>query len=87
LSKWLETLRDRIVARSQLGKRKLDAAVTRREVDRKLVNLGEQFLKLIRAGRLEVPSELTSLVREARELEDRLERQRQEIVTLKSESG
>jgi len=85
LSNWLEALRDRVVVRSQVGKRKLDAAFTRRQLDRKLVVLGERFLRLARQGRLSVPQDVADLVSEARELEETLERQQQEIAALESE--
>ncbi|HEX9290662.1 MAG TPA: hypothetical protein VF904_14145 [Anaeromyxobacteraceae bacterium] len=85
MSNWLEALRDRVVVRSQVGKRKLDAAFTRRQLDRKLVVLGERFLRLARQGRLSVPQDVADLVSEARELEETLERQQQEIAALESE--
>jgi len=87
LSNWLEALRDRVVVRSQVGKRKLDAAFTRRQLDRKLVVLGERFLRLVRQGRLSAPQDVADLVGEARELEETLERQEQEIAALESETG
>ena len=85
MSNWLEALRDRVVVRSQVGKRKLDAAFTRRQLDRKLVVLGERFLRLARQGRLSVPQDVADLVSEARELEEMLERQQQEFAALESE--
>ncbi len=85
MSNWLEALRDRVVVRSQVGKRKLDAAFTRRQLDRKLVVLGERFLRLARQGRLSVPQDVADLVSEARELEETLERHQQEIAALESE--
>ena len=75
-----------MVIRSQVGKRKLDAVFTRRELDRKLADLGERVLALVREGRLVVPADMTGLVDEARELEGRLEAQHAEIAALKSEA-
>ena len=82
MSSWVEALRDRIVVLSQVGKGKLDAAFTRRELDRKFVLLGEQVLMLVREGRLVLPEELAALAAEARDLEDRLAAQHEEITAL-----
>jgi hypothetical protein len=84
---WLEALRDRIVVRSQVGKGKLDAVRMRRELDRRLMELGGRFLGLVHAGRTGVPQELSGLVEEARELEERLEAQRELIAVLKSQES
>jgi hypothetical protein len=86
LSNWLEELRDRVVVRSQVGKRKLDAVFTRRELDRKLADVGHRIIALIREGRLVVPEDMTGLVAEALKLEERLEKQRADIAALKSET-
>ncbi len=86
MAHWLEALRDRVVIRSQVGKRKLDAVFTRRELDRKLADLGERLLALVRDGRMVVPPEMAGLVAEAQELEGRLEAQHEEIAALKSEA-
>ncbi len=86
MSNWLEELRDRVVARSQLGKRKLDAAFTRRELDRKLVEVGERLVSLVREGRVVVVPEMAALVAEARQLEERLDTQHAEIAALRSEA-
>ncbi len=85
MSNWLEALRDRVVVRSQVGKRKLDAALTRRQLDRKLVDIGERFLHLVREGRLAVPKDVADLVGEAQELEERLEAEQEDIAALESE--
>lgn len=87
MANWLGELRDRVVVRSQVGKRKLDAAFTRRELDRKLAELGERILALVREGRIAVPDELTGIVARARELEERLEAQKKEIAELESEAS
>ena len=86
MANWLEQLRDRVVIRSQVGKRKLDAVFTRRELDRKLADLGARLLVMIREGRVVIPQEMAGLVVQARELEERLDAQRDEIAALKSEA-
>jgi hypothetical protein len=86
VSNWLEALRDRVVVRSQLSKRKLDAAFARRALDRKLDEVGRELLRMARDGRVAVPREMASLVAEARELEERLEAHREEIAALESEA-
>ncbi len=86
MSNWLEELRDRVVVRSQVGKRKLDAVLTRRELDRKLDDVGHRIIALIREGRLAVPEDMAGLVAEALKLEERLEKQRADIAALKSET-
>jgi hypothetical protein len=83
---WLQNLRDRVVVRSQVGKRKLDAVFTRRELDRKFAELGQAFLNLVREGRASVPQELAGAVGEARQLEERLDMQRADIAALESEA-
>ena len=82
LSSWVEALRDRIVVLSQVGKGKLDAAFTRRELDRKLVVLGERVLMLVREGSLVLPDETAALAADARDLQDRLAAQHEEITAL-----
>ena len=86
MSNWLEALRDRVLVRSQVGKRKLDAAFLRRELDRKLCEVGGAFLALVREGRAAIPQEIASIVGEARELEERLEDHHDEIAELQSQS-
>lgn len=81
----LEKLRDRLVHRSLIGKRKLDRTAARRELDRLLRDLGERYGALVRAGRMEVPAELTTLVQAVRSLEERIEVQDREIAALESE--
>jgi hypothetical protein len=86
LSNWLEELRDRIVVRSQVTKRKLDATLARRELDRKLFEVGAAFVALVREGRVPIPKDLAAVVQEARELEEKLDAQRADIVALQSET-
>lgn len=85
MSHWLETLRDRVVHRSQVWKGKLDATFTRRQLDAKLVALGEKFLLMAREGRAAVPPELRDVFTEARDLEDRLQGKLDEVAALRSE--
>ena len=81
----MEALRDRVIIRSQVGKRKLDAAFTRRALDRKLTDLGERLLGLVSEGRLAVPGDVAWLFTEARQLKETLEAQHEEIAALESE--
>ena len=57
-------IRDRIVQRSQIGKEKLDAAFARRELDRRLQDLGERSYTLARQGVAGVPDDLRNLLAE-----------------------
>ena len=75
-----------MVVRSQVGKRKLDAAFVRRQLDRKLSEVGAAFLALVGEGRVAIPQELAALVGEARELEETLQAHRADIAALLTES-
>jgi hypothetical protein len=68
----LETLRDRVVHRSQVGKGRLDRTGVRRRLDEANRVLGERFRALVQAGRTEVPADLATYVEAARALEDEL---------------
>ena len=83
--KLLEGIRDRLVQRSLIGKRKLDRTTTRRELDGALRELGERYRTLVRTGRVEVHGELAALVERVRDLEQRLEAQEREITALENE--
>ncbi len=83
--KLLEALRDRLVHRSLIGKRKLDRTSTRRELDGALRDLGERYRALVRTGRMEVPGELAGLMQLVRSLEERLEAQERDIEALENE--
>jgi hypothetical protein len=83
--KLFEGIRDWLVQRSLIGKRKLDRTATRRELDGVLRDLGERYRALVRAGRMEVPQDLAGLVQRVRDLEDRLEAQQREIAALEDE--
>jgi len=83
--KLLELIRDRLVQRSLIGKRKLDRTSTRRELDGRLRELGERYRELVRSGRMEVPAELAPFVQHVKDLELRLETQEKEIEQLEHE--
>jgi len=84
--KLIEAIRDRLVQRSLIGKRKLDRGATRRHHDAVLRDLGERFRELVRAGRMGVPAELASLMERVKEIELRLEAQQKEIDALENEA-
>ncbi|WP_242340312.1 MULTISPECIES: hypothetical protein [Anaeromyxobacter] len=83
--RFFETLRDRVVLRSQIGKRKLDRSATRRALDQASRELGERFAVLVRMGRAEVPGELTVFLDAVRLLEEKLAGQEKEIAELEAE--
>jgi hypothetical protein len=84
--KLIEAIRDRLVHRSLIGKRKLDRGATRRQLDAVLRDLGERYRALVRAGRMDVPAELAALVERVRDLELRLESQERDIEALENEA-
>jgi hypothetical protein len=81
----IERIRDRLVQRSLVGKRKLDRTSTRRALDGALRELGERYRELVRTGRMEVPAELQGPMQHVRFLEDRLGAQEREITALENE--
>jgi len=83
--KILEAIRDRLIHRSLIGKRKLDRTSTRRELDATLRDLGERYRALVRTGRMEVPGELAPVVQRVRELEGQLEEHDRRIEALQNE--
>jgi hypothetical protein len=83
--KLLEAIRDRLVHRSLIGKRKLDRTATRRELDALFRELGERWRGLVRAGRVEVPGELAALMARVKDVEERLDAQDREIEALEHE--
>jgi hypothetical protein len=83
--KIIEAIRDRLVQRSLIGKRKLDRTATRRQLDALLLDLGERYRALVRTGRMEVPEDLAPLVQQVRDLEQKLEVQEREIEALENE--
>lgn len=85
MASWLESFRDRVVQWSRAGRRRIDAAFTRRELDTKLQELGESYLGLAAKGTAPVPHELAGMVQEVRSLEESLRMQQQDIAALESE--
>jgi len=85
VTSWLESFRDQVVHRSQVGRRRLDATFTRRELDHKLLEVGERFLALVEAGAGAVPGEMAMLVAEVRGLQDRLRARLRDIAVLEGE--
>jgi hypothetical protein len=83
--KFFETLRDRVVLRSQIGKRKLDRSAIRRELDQASRELGERFAALVRRGRAEAPGELRVFLDAVQLLEEKLAAQEKEIAELEGE--
>lgn len=81
----IERIRDRLVQRSLVGKRKLDRTATRRALDGALRELGERYRQLVRTGRMEVPAELAGAMQAVRNLEDRLDAHQREISALENE--
>jgi hypothetical protein len=86
MRKFLLDLRDRIVRGSQLGKRKLDLAFTRRELDERQRELGERFRRLSREGRVALPAELEGAVAAVREVEERMASQQTDVARLEREA-
>ena len=80
--KLLEKIRDSVVLRSLVGKRKLDRTATRRRLDAALRDLGERYRELVRAGRTVVPHELQPFFQTVRALEETLVAQEREIEAL-----
>jgi hypothetical protein len=83
--KLLDILRDRVIHRSQIGRRKLDRVATRRRLDEALRELGRRYRLALDGGALQVPAELAPAVEEVRSLEQRLAQQEQDIADLEKE--
>jgi hypothetical protein len=81
----IEAIRDRLVQRSLIGKRKLDRTATRRQLDALFLELGARYRALVRTGRMEVPGELAPLVQQVKDLEAKLEAQEKDIEALENE--
>ncbi len=81
----IERIRDQLVQRSLVGKRKLDRTATRRALDAALRDLGERYRDLVKTGRVEVPAELAGPVQQVRWLEERLDAHQKEITALENE--
>ncbi len=83
--KLLEAIRDRLVQRSLIGKRKLDRTATRRALDDALRDLGEKYRAMVKAGRIDVPEEIGGAVENVKSLEAKLEAQDRDIERLEKE--
>ena len=79
LREFLVGIRDRIVQRSRLGKEKVDAAFARRELDRRLQDLGERYYTLARQGVAGVPDDLRNLLAEVDALATQLQALREQV--------
>jgi hypothetical protein len=78
-------LRDRVIHRSQIGRRRLDRVVTRRRLDEALLELGRRYRLQVEAGQVAVPEALVPTVEAVRGLEQRLEAQEQDLAALEME--
>lgn len=87
IDKLLQIIRDRVVQRSQLGKRRLDAAFTRRQLDEKWAELGERYSGHVRAVPTSVLGELAGLIEEIRSLEQKLAKEREDVASLEKEAA
>ena len=83
----LVRIRDRIVQRSQIGKEKLDAAFARRELDRRLQDLGERYYTLARQGVAGVPDDLRNLLAEVDALAEQLKALHEQVRRLEEETA
>ena len=83
--KLLEMLRDRVIHRSQIGRRRLDRVATRRRLDEALLELGRRYRLQVEAGQVAVPEALAPAVDAVRGLELRLAEQEQDLAALEKE--
>lgn len=83
--KLLEILRDRVIHRSQIGRRKLDRVATRRRLDEALRELGRRYCLALEGGVVQLPEELGPVVAEVRSLAKRLAEQEKGIADLEKE--
>lgn len=84
---FLVRIRDRVVQRSQIGKEKLDAAFARRELDRRLQELGERYYALVREGVAGVPEDLRGLLAEVDAVAGQLQQLREQRKRLEEEAA
>ena len=84
---FLVGIRDRIVQRSRIGKEKVDAAFARRELDRRLQDLGERYYTLARQGVAGVPDDLRNLLAEVDALATQLQALREQVRRLEEETA
>ncbi len=85
IGNFLVALRDRIVQRSRIGKEKIDVAFARRELDQRMLELGERYYGLVRAGTVAAPDELRGALAEVDERSRRLEGLREQVQRLENE--
>jgi hypothetical protein len=83
--KLLEILRDRVIHRSQIGRRKLDRVATRRRLDEALRELGRRYWLALEGGAVQVPAELGPAVAEVRSLEEQLAEQEKSLADLEGQ--
>ncbi len=83
--KLLEILRDRVIHRSQIGRRKLDRVATRRRLDEALRELGRRYRQLVEGGTMQVPEQLGPALEQVKELELLLVKQEKDIAELETE--
>jgi hypothetical protein len=83
--KLLEMLRDRVIHRSQIGRRRLDRVATRRRLDEALLDLGRRYRLQVEAGQVAVPEVLAPAVDAVRSLEQRLAEQEHDLAALEKE--
>jgi hypothetical protein len=80
-----EKLRDLVIHRSQIGKKRLDRVVTRRSLDQALRELGRRYRLAVEVGGATVPEELVPALEEATKLERRLAEEEQDLADLEKE--
>jgi len=80
-----ERLRDLVIHRSQISKRRLDRIVTRRSLDEALRELGRRYRLAVEGGGVPVPEELLPALEEARKLEKRLAEEEKDLADLERE--
>jgi hypothetical protein len=84
--KLLEILRDRVIHRSQIGRRRLDRVATRRRLDEALRELGRRYWLALEGGAVQAPAELGPVVTEVRSLKQQLAEQEKHLADLEKES-
>ncbi len=83
--KLLEILRDRVIHRSQIGRRKLDRVATHRRLDEALRELGQRYWLALEGGAVQVPVELQPVVAQVRSLEEQLAEQEKSLADLEKQ--
>ena len=83
--KLLEMLRDRVIHRSQIGRRRLDRVATRRRLDEALLELGRRYRLQVEAGQVAGAGGAGAGGRCGEGLEQRLAEQEQDLAALEKE--